>query len=79
MAVARGQVARGDAVEGDPDGLLDRLPRDEAAILRARFHSGLSQAEIAERSGVPLGTVKMRMVQGLARLRDLIEAEEGGA
>lgn len=55
--------------------LLDRLPGEESAILRARFHEGLSQAEIAERSGIPLGTVKMRMVQGLGRLRELVEAE----
>lgn len=57
--------------------LLERLPTEEAGILRARFHQGLSQSEIAERSGIPLGTVKMRMVQGLDRLRGLIEAEAG--
>jgi DNA-directed RNA polymerase specialized sigma24 family protein len=27
-------------------------------------------------TGIPLGTVKMRMVQGLRRLRELIDAEE---
>lgn len=59
--------------------LLERLPTEESAILRARFHQGLSQSEIAERSGIPLGTVKMRMVQGLDRLRGLIEAEGGRA
>ena len=57
--------------------LLGRLPREEEQLLRLRFYDGLSQREIAERTGTPLGTVKMRMVQGLNRLRDLIEQEEG--
>ncbi len=56
--------------------LLGRLRREESILLRLRFHYGLSQSEIAERMGLPLGTVKMRMVQALQRLRDLIEAEE---
>jgi RNA polymerase sigma-70 factor (ECF subfamily) len=54
---------------------LARLPREEAEMLRMRFHDGLSQAEIAERTGVALGTVKMRMVDGLERLRDLLAEE----
>jgi RNA polymerase sigma-70 factor (ECF subfamily) len=60
-------------------GLLARLPDEEADLLRRRFYAGATQREIAAATGVPLGTVKMRMVQGLARLRDLIEAEERGA
>ena len=56
--------------------LLQRLPGEEAALLRSRFYDGRSQREIAEATGIPLGTVKMRMVQGLRRLRDLIDAEE---
>jgi RNA polymerase sigma-70 factor, ECF subfamily len=58
-------------------GLLRRLPREESQLLRLRFYDGLSQTEIAERTGMPLGTVKMRMVQGLNRLRDMIEQEGG--
>ncbi len=55
--------------------LLTRLPREEAQLLRMRFHESLSQSEIAELSGIPLGTVKMRMVSALARMRELIESE----
>jgi len=33
----------------------------------------LSQTELAERLGVPLGTVKSRMFTALAKLRDLLE------
>ena len=56
--------------------LLGQLRREESMLLRLRFHYGLSQSEIAERVELPLGTVKMRMVQALQRLRELMEAEE---
>jgi RNA polymerase sigma-70 factor (ECF subfamily) len=55
--------------------LLRQLPHEEADLLRRRFYGGLSQREIASETGVPLGTVKMRMVSGLTRLRELMEAE----
>ena len=55
---------------------LGRLPEEERALLRMRFYEELSQTEIAERTGLAVGTVKTRMVRGLRRLRDLIEAEE---
>ncbi|HEX2467051.1 MAG TPA: sigma-70 family RNA polymerase sigma factor [Solirubrobacterales bacterium] len=56
-------------------GLLERLHSDEAMVLRMRFYEELTQAEIAQRTGIPLGTVKTRMVTGLKRLRDLLEQE----
>jgi RNA polymerase sigma-70 factor, ECF subfamily len=58
--------------------LLGRLPREEADVLRRRFYGGLTQREIAAATGIPLGTVKMRMVQALGRLRGMIDAEERG-
>jgi RNA polymerase sigma-70 factor, ECF subfamily len=54
---------------------LARLPDEQARILRMRFEQGFSQTEIAERTGIPLGTVKTYMVRGLRRLRELMEAE----
>lgn len=59
--------------------LLSRLRPDEAQLLRMRFYEGLAQPEIAERTGLPLGTVKMRMVAALRRLRDLLDEEEEAA
>ncbi len=56
--------------------LIAQLPDEQARMLRLRFHEGLSQSEIAERTGIPLGTVKTYMVRGLRRLRELME--EGG-
>ena len=55
--------------------LLSRLPAEEELLLRRRFYGELSQSEIAAETGIPLGTVKMRMVQGLERLRGLLDAE----
>ena len=78
-------VRHAEDLESSPDTLIERwrmavlvarLPDEEARMLRMRFHDGLSQAEIAERSGIPLGTVKTYMVRGLRRLRDMIE--DGG-
>jgi RNA polymerase sigma-70 factor, ECF subfamily len=57
-------------------GMIAALPREEARMLQLRFYDGLTQREIAERTGVPLGTVKMRMVQALERLRLMLDAEE---
>jgi RNA polymerase sigma-70 factor (ECF subfamily) len=59
--------------------LLSRLRSEEAELLRMRFYEGLSQSEIAGRTDIPLGTVKMRMVGALRRLGDLIEEEEAAA
>lgn len=55
--------------------LLERLPREESEMLRARFYGGKSQSEIADERGIALGTVKMRMVDGLRRMREMLEEE----
>lgn len=55
--------------------IVGRLPDDEAELLKYRFQGELSQTEIAKQTGIPLGTVKSRMVSGLERLRQMMEAE----
>ena len=41
-------------------------------VLRLFYFDGLKYADIGERLGIPLGTVKSRMHQGTLKLRDLI-------
>lgn len=55
--------------------LLQRLPKEESDMLRERFYHGKSQSQISEETGIALGTVKMRMVNGLRRMRQLLEEE----
>lgn len=58
---------------------LTTLPDRERELLRLRFWDGLSQAEIADQTDIPLGTVKSRMTSGLARLKQFLAEHEGAA
>jgi RNA polymerase sigma-70 factor (ECF subfamily) len=51
---------------------LGKLTPLEREALELAYYGGLSQSEIAEKLGVPLGTVKSRMFAGLARMRDAL-------
>ena len=56
-------------------GALARLPAEQREALELAYYGGLSQSELAERLGVPLGTVKSRMFAALSKLRDLLGDE----
>lgn len=48
---------------------LKQLSPDDRQILEAAYYDGLSQSEMAQRDGIPLGTVKSRARQALKKLR----------
>jgi RNA polymerase sigma factor (sigma-70 family) len=56
---------------------LRNLPDTQREALELAYYGGFSQAELAERLGQPLGTIKSRMFTGLSRMRELL-GEPGG-
>lgn len=53
---------------------IPSLPAEQRQILEQVYFEGLTQVEVAARSGVPLGTVKSRLRLGIEKLRDAIGA-----
>lgn len=53
------------------------MPEPERMVILLAYREGLTQTEIAGRTGWPLGTVKTRTRRGLARLRHVLEGDHG--
>jgi len=51
---------------------IDQLPGDECDVVRMSWFDGLAHSEIAERLGVPVGTVKSRSHRAHRRLATLL-------
>ena len=81
-----GQDVVQQAAEGDPGSdaeaserrrlvvaALSGLPTEQREALELGYFGGLSQSEIAERTGQPLGTVKTRMRLALQKLRSQLQ------
>jgi len=54
---------------------LGQIPDAEREVIELAYFDGYTQSELADRLGLPLGTVKRRTFTGLRRLRTLLEAD----
>ncbi|MEL0071996.1 MAG: sigma-70 family RNA polymerase sigma factor [Rhodobiaceae bacterium] len=52
---------------------LENLPDEQRELVRLAFYSGWSHSEIANRTNLPLGTVKSRLRLAFARLRNELD------
>jgi len=81
-----GETVVQQAAEGDPGldaeaserrrivvAALSELPAEQREALELGYFGGLSQSEIAERTGQPLGTVKTRMRLAMQKLRGQLQ------
>lgn len=52
---------------------LAKLSAEEVALLEDAFYRGYSHSQLAERSGLPLGTLKSKLRRALLKMRALLE------
>lgn len=57
---------------------LAELPTDQRTVLELSYFEGLSLSEIAEKLGVPIGTIKSRLARALGRLREELDVAPSG-
>lgn len=69
MRMVEGRVVRAALAE---------LPPEQREVVELAYFAGLAYPEVAERMGIPLGTVKSRMRLALERLRALLRARDLG-
>ena len=69
-AVAQSEYAKVKAA-------MDKLPEEQKSMVELSYFKGLTQTEIATKTGQPLGTVKTRMRLALKKLRVALSAEMG--
>lgn len=72
------ETAEAAAFQGDVHELvhaaLRRLPKNQQDVVARAFLLGMSQRAIAAQLGIPLGTVKTRIVLGLRKLGSVLAA-----
>lgn len=73
------QAAEGSERRSHVRAALRELPDEQRAVLELGYFQGLSQTEIAEMTGQPLGTVKTRMRLAMQKLREPLSMYREGA
>ena len=53
---------------------FEKLNKEQRQALEMAFFGSLTHAEIAERLGEPVGTIKARIRRGMMKLRDVLES-----
>lgn len=56
---------------------MQALPPEQRQVLELAFFKGMTQSEIADSTGIPLGTVKTRTLLAMKKLRKALQAEVG--
>lgn len=54
---------------------MANLPPEQAEVLRLGFYQGMSQSEISDSTGIPLGTVKTRTLLAMKKLRKVLRMD----
>jgi len=54
---------------------LAELPKEQAEVIELAFFKGMTQSEIADSTGIPLGTVKTRTLLAMKKLRVALQSE----
>lgn len=54
---------------------MEALPAEQLELVRMAFFLGLSHSQIAERTALPLGTVKSRIRLAFARLKSALDSD----
>lgn len=66
-------TALADIDAGAVRGAVAQLPDEQRKLIEMGFFGGVTHHEIAQRTGIPLGTVKTRIRSGLRRLRAALD------
>jgi RNA polymerase sigma factor (sigma-70 family) len=80
-AAARRRAALDNGVATDDrlravQAALDQLSPQHRELVILRFHQGLDVEQTGRALGIPAGTVKSRCHAAIARLRQIVEAQE---
>jgi RNA polymerase sigma-70 factor (ECF subfamily) len=71
------QEAEGAEIRGQVRSALKDLPAEQREVLEMAYFRGMSQTEIADATGQPLGTVKTRMRLAMQKLREPLWVHRG--